>query len=620
MAATQSHRGPDNIGIWTDEAVGIALGHSRLSILDLSASGNQPMISPCGRYVIIFNGEIYNHLELRKNLGQTQEWRGHSDTETLLAGISAWGIKEAVNRSVGMFAFAVWDRRMGNLILARDRFGEKPLYYGWHGNTFLFGSELKAIRAYPGFKGAIDRQALILFLRYGYVPAPYSIYENIHKLSPGMILTLSIDAVKTAKIKEPEPYWSFNSIIKTGQSEPYKGNEAETIVGLEQHLNEAISKQMIADVSLGAFLSGGVDSSTIVALMQKQSIRPVKTFTIGFHEHGFNEAEHAKAVARHLGTEHTELYLSPQETLSVIPKLPEIYDEPFSDSSQIPTYLVSQLASQNVKVSLSGDAGDELFAGYNRYVAIDRMNRTMHRLPVLLRKGLGQALGILPSNFFQWSGPLVLRGISEPAEKIRKLSEILQANTLEEAYLQLISHWKTPVDVVIDATEPLTIAMDQSKWINSIDFIHRIMHMDSLSYLPDDILVKVDRAAMSVSLETRTPFLDHRVAEYAWRLPISYKIRNGQGKWILRQILYKYVPRELIERPKKGFSIPIASWIRGPLREWAEELLNESRIRQEGYFRPEPIRRIWKEHLSGRRNWQNCLWDILMFQQWLESQ
>lgn len=620
MVASIRYRGPDDFGIWCDERVGIGLGHARLSILDLSPEGHQPMVSASGRYVIVFNGEIYNFAELRSELEVVgQKFRGHSDTEVMLAAFEEWGIEKAVPRFVGMFAFALWDRHTRTLTLGRDRLGEKPLYYGWQGETFLFGSELKALRAHPAFRAEVDRNALALLLRHNYIPAPYSIYQGISKLLPGCLLTVSL----SQRNPQIAPYWSGKQAIEAGLTHPFEGSESAAVSALEALLKDAVGQQMVADVPLGAFLSGGVDSSTVVALMQAQSSRPVKTFTIGFHEEGYDEAQHAKLVARHLGTEHTELYVMPKEAMDVIPRLPALYDEPFSDSSQIPTFLVSELARRHVTVSLSGDGGDELFGGYNRYFWATNIWRRVGWVPQPLRAALAGALTALPPS--AWNG--VFGGLSRflpvgwryanPGDKLHKLAEILAVRTPEEIYLGLVSHWKQPTEIVRGTHEPPTVLTDPARWADLPDFEQRMMYLDQMTYLPDDILTKVDRAAMGVALETRVPLLDHRVVEFAWSLPLSMKIRHGQGKWLLRQVLYRHVPKELMERPKMGFGVPIDMWLRGPLKGWAEELLDEARMQREGYFNPRPIREKWEEHLSCRRNWSYYLWDVLMFQAWL---
>lgn len=601
MSNSLIHRGPDDSGIWVDTEVGIALGHRRLAILDLSPEGHQPMTSANGRYVIVFNGEIYNFLELRRQLESLGHgFRGHSDTEVMLASFSQWGVLDATQYFNGMFAFALWDRQERVLHLGRDRLGEKPLCYGWVGNTLLFASELKAFKAYPNFLAEINRDALALFLNYGYIPAPDSIYKGIYKLPSATVLSWN------GKTVHPQPvsYWSAREVAELGINQPFTGSDTEALTQLEALLKDAVGMRMVSDVPLGAFLSGGIDSSTIVALMQVQSSLPVKTFSIGFHEKEYNEAQYARAVAHHLGTDHTELYVTPSEALAIIPKLPILFDEPFSDTSQIPTFLLSQLARQQVIVSLSGDAGDELFAGYNRYFWSRRIWQKVAWMPLAVRQIAARAL-----TLNNW----------KRSDKLRKLVEVLVSANQDEIYSNLVSRWKQPETIVIGCSEPVTALSARQPYANLPDFTQKMMFLDLVRYLPDNILVKVDRATMGVSLEGRIPFLDHRVVEFAWRIPLSMKIRNGQGKWLLRQVLYKYVPKHLVERPKMGFGVPIDSWLRGPLRDWAEELLNESRLRQEGFLNPQPIRQKWKEHLAGDRNWQYHLWDILMFQAWLEK-
>ncbi len=630
MADTLRHRGPDDRGTWVDERAGIALGHRRLSIVDLSTAGHQPMHSACRRYVMVFNGEIYNYKEIRselKNMDCCLPWRGHSDTEVMLAAISKWGLDGALKRFVGMFAFALFDREKRVLYLVRDRLGEKPLYYGRMGDVLLFGSELKALRAHPAWQGEISREALTLFLRYNYVPTPYSIYNGVYKLTPGTILSFEAEDQKIGHGEDwsIKPYWQARQIAETGVADPFTGNDADAIALLDRQLRDSISAQMVADVPLGAFLSGGVDSSTVVALMQVQSHRPVRTFTIGFHEDGYNEAEYADAVAMHLGTDHTSLYVTPQEVMNVIPNLPAMYDEPFSDSSQIPTFLVSELAKQHVAVSLSGDGGDELFAGYTRHFWSWRLWQKFGWVPKSLREIISMLLiSLTPEQWdiaFKKFGSLLPKSLmqSNPGYKLHKLSEVLSVASMDDMYYGLISNWKFPSSIVVGGSEPVTVTTDREQWVNLDDSIMRMMFLDLMSYLPDDILVKVDRAAMNVGLESRVPFLDHRVVELAWRIPLSMKIRNGQGKWLLRQILYKYVPQELIERPKAGFAIPIDAWLKGPLRDWAEGLLAEERLRNEGFLNPIPIREKWLEHLSGAHNWHHHLWNVLMFQAWLQD-
>lgn len=628
MTGAIAHRGPDSDGHWLDADAGIALGHRRLAIVDLSPAGAQPMQSGSGRYVMVFNGEIYNHLGLRGELnksGHSANWRGHSDTETLLAGFDAWGIETTVERAVGMFAFAAWDRQTRTLTLGRDRLGEKPLYYGWQGSgnhtVFLFGSELKALRAHPAFAATINRDALCLYMRHMAVPSPHSIYQGIHKLPPGTLLTVSRRTPEAA----PQRYWSGLAVAERGVAQPFTGTPAQAVDALERLLKDAVRQQMVADVPLGAFLSGGVDSSAVVALMQSQSMSPVKTFTIGFHEEGYNEALHAKAVARHLGTEHTELYVTPQQAMAVIPRLPALYDEPFADSSQIPTFLVSQLARQHVTVSLSGDAGDELFCGYNRYQLTARLWGRLSAIPWPLRRAAAWGLTRLSPR--AWSRlaahtPLAKRWPSL-GDKLHKGAGVMASPSAAALYHGMVSSWPDPATVVLGGHEPATLLAGQTPALAGLSEVERMMALDLLSYLPDDILTKVDRAAMGVSLETRVPFLDHRVVEFAWQLPLSYKLRReGNGytsKWALRQVLYRHVPQALIERPKMGFGVPLHDWLRGPLREWAQELLDEARLAREGYFHPAPIRKIWAEHLSGQRNWMAPLWNVLMFQAWLEA-
>ncbi len=637
MTTALRHRGPDDSGVWLDQEYGVVLGHRRLAVLDLSPAGHQPMHSNSGRYVIVFNGEVYNHLALRKQLGdsgaQQRDWQGHSDTETLLACFEAWGIKQSLQRFVGMFAFALWDRHKRLLTLARDRMGEKPLYYGWCNGNFLFGSELKALRQHPGCTHAIARDVLALYLRSSYIPAPYSIYQNIYKLEPGCMMTVdaaSLSGQPTLAPRAPadgtgwtlQRYWSLqDQIIKSRSDTMLDGPEALSI--LENALMESIQQQSVADVPLGAFLSGGIDSSLITALMQVQSSKPIKTFTIGFEEQGYSEAVYAKAVADHLHTDHTELYLSATQAMEVIPQLPTLYDEPFADSSQIPTFLVAQMARQYVTVALSGDGGDELFGGYNRYFWAPKIWKKISFLPYALRQ-LTSRLLIRASDMDIWAryskktGPLA---IALAGEKIQKLGQRLQGvRDIDAFYLSLVSEWRTPEEVVLLGQEPETLLTNREKWPQLDRVEERMMYLDAMTYLPDDILCKVDRAAMGVSLETRVPFLDYRVVELAWQLPLHMKIRDKQGKWALRQILYKYVPPELIERPKQGFALPLGDWLRGSLRDWGEHLLDPVRLSQEGYFRPEPIRKKWQEHMSGKRNWEHSLWSVLMFQAWFETQ
>ena len=619
MAVVLRHRGPDHHGVWFDADTRVGFAHTRLSILDLSTAGHQPMPSASGRFIISFNGEIYNHLEMRTCLqesGSAPNWRGHSDTETLLAGFETWGIEATVQKTIGMFAFAVWDKHTRTLTLARDRIGEKPLYYGWQNDTFLFASELKAIQCHPNFSGDINRNALTVYLQFGNVPAPQSIYTGISKLTPGTLLTVTLDSAKECI---PVPYWSLLDVARNCQQDPFQGSDSEALAQLTSMLSAAVLSQQIADVPVGAFLSGGIDSSLIVALMQSQTNKPVHTFTIGFENVQYNEANYARAVANHLGTQHTELIVSATQAQEVIFGLPTLYDEPFADSSAIPTFLVSKLAHRDVTVSLSGDGGDELFCGYNRY------SNKVEKIPRFLRKPLALILDSMSPNTWDLvaslASPLLPNSLqfTSPGDRAHKLALVLACGSSSHLYERLLSQWPEANGIVLGADYKSSI---QSLWQQLSDFKSnelKMMACDTLGYLPNDILHKVDRAAMGVSLETRVPFLDHRIIEFAWQLPQHMKIRNGQRKWILRELLYKYVPRDLIERPKAGFGIPIGDWLRGPLRDWAEDLLSESRLRQEGYFDPTPIRRKWSEHLSGKRNWQEPLWTVLMFQAWLKN-
>lgn len=626
MTDVLMHRGPDDDGHWLDDENGVALGHRRLAIVDLSPAGHQPMVSASGRWVIAYNGEIYNHEDLRVDLEvswSAPPWRGHSDTETLLAAIEAWGVQGALERSAGMFAFALWDRQERVLWLARDRFGEKPLYYGWNRGAFLFGSELKALCAFPGFDAPVDRQALALYLRHSAVPAPLSIYQGICKVLPGHWLRL--DSAELSRGEEPtqRAYWSASEQARNGVENRFAGTEAEATDALEHLLRSAVGRQMVADVPLGAFLSGGIDSSVVVAMMQAQSSRAVRTFSIGFDETKYDEAKHAAAVARHLGTDHTELYVTPEDALGVIPRLPLMYDEPFSDSSQIPTTLVAQMARRHVTVALSGDGGDEIFAGYDRYFWAERIWRRLQGVPLALRKTAAAGITSVPVGV--WNGllrsasPLIpqLRGLVVPGDKLHKGAGLFSAESGADLYLRMISQWQV-AGLMEGVRERVEFGPPRERHWPTLT--EHMMLEDACHYMPDDNLVKVDRAAMSCSLETRVPLLDHRVFEFAWRLPMDFKVRDGKGKYLLRQVLYRHVPQALIDRPKKGFGVPIGIWLRGPLRDWAESLLDPVRLKDEGYFNPEPIARKWKEHQAGTRDWRYHLWGILMFQAWLDTQ
>jgi len=628
MNSAISHRGPDSNGFWSDRKSGIFFGHSRLSIIDLSTAGNQPMKSNSGRFILTYNGEIYNHLEIRKELEESSskiEWKGNSDTETLLEAIDFWGIEITLKKIQGMFAFGLWDQKIHCLILARDRIGEKPLYFGWQGEgnkkTFLFGSELKALKAHPEFSRKINRDAITLQLRHNYIPAPYSIYKDIYKLQPGHYLKLKESDLKKNLLPNSKTYWSLIGTIFSGNNNQLTINENNIQEDLEKYLQSSVRKQMISDVPLGAFLSGGVDSSTIVALMQSQSTYPVKTFTIGFNEDEYSEAKYAKKIAKHLGTDHTELYVSSKKVIDVIPKLPIIYDEPFSDSSQIPTFLVSQLAKKDVKVALSGDGGDELFCGYNRYLMSEKFWNIFRLMPQSFRKIFASGLkSISTQNWTAISKFLPgLKKYSNFGDKVHKGANVLKAHTSSELYYMLCSHWQNPTEAVINSKEPGTLLTKFKPELQGLNNQQQMMALDFLTYLPDDILVKVDRAAMASSLETRIPLLDHNLIEYVWRISHSLKFKKGEGKWILKQILNKYVPKHLTDRPKMGFGIPIDTWLRGPLRDWAENLLDQKRLQQEGYFNSNLIRNKWTEHLSNKRDWQYDLWNVLMFQAWIDQ-
>lgn len=628
MGLAIRHRGPDDIGYWLDGEAGFAVVHRRLSIIDLSQAGHQPMLSASGRFVLAYNGEIYNHQALLTELGQNHPTatalRGHSDTETLLACIEAWGIEPTLRKAVGMFAIALWDRQERKLILARDRFGEKPLYYGRCKGQMLFGSELETLRAHPDFDAPISRHSLALYMRYSYVPAPHSIFEGVWKLPAGSLLEIDGAALKQPELPAPTLYWSAADVARTARSNPFQGSDGEALDTLSGHLKQAVKLQQLADVPLGAFLSGGVDSSLIVALMQENSSRAINTFTIGFGENAFNEAGHAKVVAQHLGTDHTELYVSGVQALDAIARIGDVHDEPFADASQVPTYLLCELAKKSVTVALSGDAADELFGGYNRHVMISPLWARLAAIPQGPRALFAKALHCVSAKTIDslhgLARPLLPQRwrVSQPADRIQQLLELMSAPDKDGVYERIISHGREGDALVIGAKPIVGLSANAALPSSSMDFESWMMFVDARTYLPDDVLVKLDRAAMSVSLETRVPMLDHRLVEFAWSLPIDVKIRNGQGKWPLRQILGRYLPERLIDRPKQGFGLPLANWLRGPLKDWAEGLLSERRLQAQGYLDAGSVRQKWQEHLSGRRNWQDLIWNILMFQIWLE--
>lgn len=621
MADAAHHRGPDDHGVWIDAAAGIALGHRRLSVIDLSPAGHQPMASSSGRTVISYNGEIYNFAELRRDLQSAGvSFRGASDTEVLVEACEHWGLEDTLARLIGMFAFALWDRDRRRLTLARDRLGIKPLYWGETGGTLLFGSELKSLRAHPAFSAPLDMQALAGYLRFGYVPTPLSIFQGIRKLRPGTFLHISAGDDPREYASEEHVYWDAADAVRSGLNDPLDLDDDAAADALEDLLSKAVGQRMIADVPLGAFLSGGIDSSAVAALMQAQSSRPVKTFSIGFREKEFDEAIHAKAVARHLGTDHTELYLDSGHAREVIPRLPQIYDEPFADSSQIPTYLVSEMTRRHVTVSLSGDGGDELFAGYNRHVFAQGAWNRIAKTPSWMRTIGAWAVNRLSPDAWSRLGRHVPGNRVPPqlGHKLHKLADVL-ALPPQEIYRGLISQWHHPPlkapDIAFD-TGPL---FDHASWSVAPDFLGQMQYLDTVTYLPDDILSKVDRASMAVSLEARVPLIDHRVVEFAWRLPAHMKIRDGRSKWLLRHVLARHVPNSLFERPKMGFGVPIGDWLRGPLRDWAEDLLSRDRLTSDGLFDADRIRHSWQQHLSGQQDCQHPLWVILMFQAWRDE-
>jgi len=614
MQRVLAHRGPDDHGLWSDPTAGIALSHRRLAIIDLARSAHQPMVSADGRFVIAYNGEVYNFRSIAAELKAAgRAVVGGSDTVVLLEGCAFWGVERMLAKCVGMFAFALWDREDRTLTLARDRLGIKPLYWGRFGELFLFGSEIKALRAHGGWPEEIDRGALLAYFRHAYVPAPHSIFKGIHKLEPGHILTIGAEGEPVSR-----RYWDLRRVARDGAAEPFPGTYEEARDRLESLLLDAVGLRLVSDVPLGAFLSGGVDSSAVVALMQAKSDRPVRSFSIGFHEQAYDEATHAKVVAAHLGTDHTELYVTPRQALDVIPELPRWYDEPFADSSQIPTLLLSRLTREHVTVSLSGDGGDEVFAGYNRYFWAERIWRSVAWMPRPVRAGLSAFLATVPPTAWDGMARVLPRRLVPPqtGDKVHKVATILRAGDLDAIYRRLVSQWADPAPLMPGDTETRGVLWDGTLAGDRPDILGRMQLADMATYLPDDILTKVDRASMAVALEARVPLLDHRVVQFAWRLPRTFLVRDGQGKAILRDVLYKYVPRRLIERPKMGFGVPIDAWLRGPLREWAEDLLNETGLRQDGFIDPAPVRRAWREHQSGNRNHQYALWTVLMYASW----
>lgn len=627
MTARLRHRGPDSGGHWLDEDAGIALGHRRLSIIDLSEQGHQPMLSSTGRFVTVYNGEVYNYRELREELTHHNVvFRGGSDTEVVLAAIERWGFPAALQRLVGMFALAVWDRQRRELLVARDRLGKKPLYLGYCNGTLAFASELKAIANHPQFDCDIDRRALALLMRYGYVPDPHCIYAGWMKLPPGSLLVLSAEDLETRSIDRLlgrcTRYWSLESVVQAGASKRHGAvSQAAAIEEAESLLRDAVRQRMISDVPLGAFLSGGVDSSLVVALMRASSAGAVRTFTIGFHEKEYDEAVEARLIANHLQTDHTEFYCSSEDARALIPRLAFTFDEPFADSSQLPSLLLSSLARTQVRVALSGDGGDESFGGYDRYAMTARL-QPVYRVPRMIRRLLSSGL-TLPSAH-AWDGGAKLIGGLVPeglsGDRIHKMAHMLVLPTAYDFYTAMMSQWTDQAGVVLGGDQETTSISGIDRFDDSNETIwERMMYRDTIQYLPGDILVKMDRASMAYGLEVRCPLLDHRLVEFAWQLPLELKTRAGDGKWILRQILSKYVPQSLFERPKHGFRVPVGSWLRGPLRPWAEALLDPDRLEREGFFRSAPVRQRWSEHMEGARNWSASLWHVLMFQAWLEQ-
>jgi asparagine synthase (glutamine-hydrolysing) len=638
MAGTLRHRGPDDDGVWVDAAAGIGLGFRRLAIIDLSDAGRQPMRSRTGRYTMIFNGEVYNLGELRHALGPAVVLRGHSDTEVLLAAMDEWGVERALRKTNGMFALAVVDGRTREMHLARDRLGEKPLYYGWAGGSLVFGSELKALRAHPDLPGTIDRGALALYLRYTFIPAPHTIYRGVHKLLPGTMVTFTTSTAP-GDLPPPRPYWRLSEVAAAHAGASTNGSRARVrdrraaVDALHDLLLDAAALRMTADVPVGAFLSGGVDSSTVVALMQ--ATRPdatVRTFTVAMPDIAFDESAAAGAVAHHLGTEHTTVELTAPEAMAVIPELPRVYDEPFADPSQIPSMLVARSAREHMTVALTGDGGDESFAGYNRYVLGSAAWRCLRRLPGPVRRRLRNGLlAVSPRRIdalmrrIEPVTPPRLR-LSNPGDKVQKLTRLLDAASAgsgtghsgDVLYEALVSEWPDPGALALGAAEPSTFAAT-GDGVVGLGVVEHMMLLDQLGVLPDGMLTKVDRASMAASLECRLPLLDHRVVEFAWSLPIEWQLHDGRGKQLLRSVLDRYVPRELIDRPKMGFDPPIGEWLRGPLRDWAEALLDTRRLTNEGWLDPDPIRQRWREHQQRTRNWDYALWTVLQFQAWLEA-
>lgn len=624
MADTLVHRGPDDEGHWTESEGTISLGMRRLAVVDLTPSGRQPMISSDGRWVLVFNGEIYNYRDLRKKLcSEGALFRGDSDTEVLLMSVQQWGLEKALEALEGMFAIGLWDRRRCELHLVRDRFGEKPLYYGWVGGRLAFASELKAIASIPGFNANLDRDAIAIYLRRSCIPAPHTVYQGLYKLLPGHMVTFPGNT-RPGSMRVPEPYWSALAEIESAKLNILSGSPKELTDELEETLSRSVASRMIADVPVGAFLSGGVDSSLIAALMQKQSIKPIETFTVGYADRRYDESPGAAAVANYLGTNHSTLHVSDRDIAQVIPLLAGIWDEPFGDPSQVPVLLLSRFARSAVTVSLSGDGGDELFAGYNRHAWLEKLWKRSGAIPPSFRRAIGSGLSNISPGLVNRAAhmtrflPVKFR-IRQPSNKLMKLAKVMSSSSPEEAYYSLVSNWNTTSSIVIGTSNRYDNNSDGRQWQSLSDITEVMLWLDLVTYLPDDILTKLDRAAMGVSLETRVPFLDRDVFRLAWRLPMQMKLRDGTTKWILREVLHRHVPAALVNRPKSGFDLPLDDWLRGSLRPWAEDLLSESHLQNQGIMDPSPVRSAWKLHLSGRHDFGYELWDVLMLQSWMDK-
>lgn len=613
------HRGPDGYGSWVDAAQGVGMGHRRLAVIDLSPHGSQPMVSASGNLVLSFNGEIYNHTALRAALESTGHvFRGTSDTEVLVESICRWGIEETLTRVVGMFAIAVWNVATSTLTLARDRLGEKPLYYGWAGREFLFGSTLEALKKHPAWKAPLDLDVLALYFRTNYVPDPLAIYRGFRKLLPGSCLHLAVGSATVGELPEPKRYWSLLEAARRGISSPFAGDDREALEHLESLLKQSVGGQLVADVPVGAFLSGGIDSSCVVALMQQHSTTPTRTFTVGLEDAAYDESGRAAKIAAYLGTQHTQLTVTAGDLIDIVPRMPEFFDEPFGDSSQIPTALIARLARKDVTVALTGDGGDEVFCGYNRITQLKRIHESTKWIPLPIRRAISASLAAIPVSAYD----VVLRRgkFGALGDQAHKLGAILGMDGINEMYLDLATQWKNPTELVLGATPIASTLGDIGNWPHDLPPLLRLMWVEASTSLPGDMLTKVDRAGMGYSLESRMPLLDHRLIEFAWSLPDRYRIRDGKSKWALRQVLDGYVPEALVDMPKSGFGIPLDEWLRGPLRDWAESLLDARRLRDQGLLDADQVRTTWQQHLDGRYRSQSGLWGVLMFQGWMETE